>query len=281
MEGGMADVNDSDGTIGGRGPAYPFIPLEKAVDRVQQVYDAGLSRQAFAPVSFYKAWGYEKESGNARQTMAALGYFGLLENRGRGKERKVELSRLARRIILDRVPNSTERLEALREAALMPTAYRKLFDQYGPTLVPDYAMETFLMRDLEYPQSGAKGVISGYRDTFAYARLADIDTMTDDEPADQPQDQPKPDAPEVVAFSSGIKEPAMQPVAEAGRPAAPISGMQFPTASENEIKVMLDGPFLRVSAVVDARGAKKLMKALKANIALLSDDDDEESDFDN
>ena len=42
------------------------------------------------------------------------------------------------------------------------------------------------------------------------------------------------------------------------------------------MKIMLDGGLLRVSTVVDLNGAKKLLKALKANMALLEDDDDDE-----
>ena len=45
--------------------------------------------------------------------------------------------------------------------------------------------------------------------------------------------------------------------------------------AENDIKVMLDGDRLRVPAYVDIRGAKRLLKALKANMALLEDDDEE------
>jgi hypothetical protein len=38
---------------------------------------------------------------------------------------------------------------------------------------------------------------------------------------------------------------------------------------------MLDGDRLRVSAYVDLAGAKRLLKALKANMALLEDEDEE------
>lgn len=267
----MADATNTDVSASGRGPAYPFIPLEKAVERVQRLFDAGLSRQAFAPASFYKAWGYEKESGNARQIMAALNYFGLLDYKGRGKDRKVELTRLARRLILDKVPNSAERLAALREAALMPTVYRKLFDQFGPDLVPDYAMETFLTMEVEYSPAAARNVIAGYRDTFSYAGLDELGTLTGNEPEDQPAGW-SPDIADVLGFKPAGKESVMQPASEAVKAAMPPS-MPLPAASGNEIKVMLDGAFLRVSAVVDAKGAKKLMKALEANIALLDDED--------
>ena len=56
-----------------------------------------------------------------------------------------------------------------------------------------------------------------------------------------------------------------------------ISSVALPLATaENEIKILLDGDRLRVSAYVDAKGAKKLLRALKANMALLEDDETEE-----
>ena len=46
----------------------------------------------------------------------------------------------------------------------------------------------------------------------------------------------------------------------------------------NRIKVMLDGDILHVSAAVDIRGAKKLLRRIKANIELLKEDEDDEDE---
>jgi hypothetical protein len=55
--------------------------------------------------------------------------------------------------------------------------------------------------------------------------------------------------------------------------ASPIA---MDAVNENDIKIMIDGDRIRVSAYVDAKGAKRLLKRLQANIALLEDDSDEE-----
>lgn len=55
-----------------------------------------------------------------------------------------------------------------------------------------------------------------------------------------------------------------------------LLGAQFPRANENDIKVMLDGNFLRISAVIDSAGAKKLIEALDINMALLENGAEEQ-----
>lgn len=155
----------------GRGPAYPFIPLDKAVERAEQIRDANLIRTAAPPVAIYKLWGYGGDNGKSRQTMAALNHFGLLEYVGRGDQRQIKLSDLAHRIVLDRVPDSVERAAALREAALLPSIYGKLWVQYGSALPPDVVIETFLTRDCGYGLEAAENVLSGYKETFHYAGL--------------------------------------------------------------------------------------------------------------
>ena len=172
------EVEKSDAIRAGRGPAYPWISLEKAVDRINQVRDANIPRTAVKPLSFFKIWGYKGDSGPARQTVAALNQYGLIEYVGRGGEKQVQLSPLAHRIIFDKVPNSPERAKALSEAALKPTIYGRLMTKLGVPLPPDFVIETFLTRDCEYSEDAAKSVIGGYKGTLKFAGL--------DNPANMP-----------------------------------------------------------------------------------------------
>lgn len=180
----------------GRGPAYPFIPLEKAVERAEQMRDANLIRIAASPIAIYKVWGYGGDNGKSRQTMAALNHFGLLEYVGRGDQRQVRLSGLSHRIVLDRVPDSLEKAAALREAALLPAIYAKLWNQYGAALPLDVVIDTFLTRDCGYGIEAAGNVLEGYKETFRFAGL--------DAPSQQKPDSPtrsdktlEPNGPEV------------------------------------------------------------------------------------
>ncbi|MGK2871798.1 MAG: hypothetical protein ACSLFL_06045 [Alphaproteobacteria bacterium] len=160
----------------GRGPAYPFISLQKAIERVEQLRDANMLRVATSPLGIYRVWGFGGDNGNARQTMAALNHFGLIEYVGRGDQRQAKLSDLALRIVLDAVPGSKERMTAIREAALLPEVHGKLWDQYKDALPPDVVIETYLTKDCGFNIQGAKNLVGEYRDTFRYAELSQPDT---------------------------------------------------------------------------------------------------------
>ena len=161
----------------GRGPAYPFISLERAMERVEAIREANMARTSVAPGTYYRLWGYGGESGASRQTLAALNHYGLVEYVGRGDNRQVRLAELALRIIFDRVPNSAARTAAIQEAALNPAIHRKLMDRYGLPVPPDFELETFLMRDSDYSEEAAQKVIGIYRDTLRYASLDQPDNM--------------------------------------------------------------------------------------------------------
>ncbi len=65
--------------VQGRNPAYPFIPLSKALERIDTVRSAGAARGEYPPETFYKLWDIGAQSSTARQTMAALNHYGLVE----------------------------------------------------------------------------------------------------------------------------------------------------------------------------------------------------------
>jgi hypothetical protein len=178
----------------GRSPAYPYIDLEKAVERAHQVRAAGAARQAMAPETFYQIWKLGASSSGARQTMAALNHFGLANYQARGDSRKVKLSDLALKIVLDTQPVSAERDAALKDAALSPAIHGDLFEKYGPLLPADFVIQTYLVRDRGYNEQAAKSLISEYKDTLSFAGL--------DKPANMPADDGKPPrddlAPETV-----------------------------------------------------------------------------------
>lgn len=162
-----------------RGPSYPFIDLQKAVERVEQITAKGAERTTLAPESFYKFWGYQPKSSGARQTMAAMNAYGLVEYVGRGRDRKVRLSDCARRIALDRTPNSETRAAALRQSALEPAAFHSLWDQFGPHLPHSDVMISWLVLEKEFNQSGAEVAVENFAATVEFAKL--------DQPSNSPQ----------------------------------------------------------------------------------------------
>lgn len=155
-----------------RGPSYPSLTLEKALQRAQQIADRGAARNKLPPETFYKIWEYGAKSSGARQTMAALNAYGLVEYIGKGKDRRVELTDLARRIILDKRPNSPDRAQHIQRAALEPTIFRELFNEYAGPVLPDRdVMISWLTIDRQFNQQGAEVTADNFIATFEFAGL--------------------------------------------------------------------------------------------------------------
>lgn len=245
--------------VQGRGPAYPYVSLPRAVARAEQLRDANLARASAAPVAIYKIWGWSGDNGNARQTLAALNHFGLVEYVGRGDDRQVRLSDLALRIVLDKTPGSLERAAALKQAALVPGIHQRLWEQYGGGLPPDVVLETFLVRDCKFNGDGAANVIGEYKETLAFSGL--------DKPDEEPPSQ---------AFVGGPAnpDPYVSESAKGVRDQTPVQSL----ASERE---WLRGPLskdtsyrLLVSGEMGPREIGKLIRVLEAQRAVLSEDDE-------
>ncbi len=106
-----------------RSPNFPFIPLKKAIERAEALH-ANHKKEAARLVAIAPSWNYGNKSSGLIQTVAALKQYGLIEDLGSGEDRKVQVSDLTRRIIVDQRPGARE--QALKEAARSP----KLFAEY-------------------------------------------------------------------------------------------------------------------------------------------------------
>jgi len=168
----------------GRSPAFPFIPLQRALERAEtfRVAEGGRPRH-FAPLTAVaKAWGMGAKTGPGIQTVAALGHFGLFEFQGSGEQRSARLTNLALRILLDKQPISAERDELVRQAALKPRIHAELWQRWQNALPSDATLETYLVRDRGFSESGARDLIAEYKATIAFAELG--------QPANIPPEQP-------------------------------------------------------------------------------------------
>jgi hypothetical protein len=216
----------------------------------------------------YRVLGFKGASGASRQIVASLSYYGLLDYIGRGADRKVRLSDLALRIMLDKLPDSPERTAALREAALKPAIHAKLAEELKLPPPADVIMERFLVLDCEYSESAAATIIKVYRDSLEVAGLNNPDKI--DEPEGDIVDPPAP--PTMIddalrGIGAGIGSHAMTPTVQTPLPPPPVD--------PGAMKVALDGNKIVVSAVVGLRDAKRLLKRLEANIALLEEEEND------
>lgn len=170
ISGGPAKSESSALKPGGRSPAYPYIPLARALERAEQL-KAAEGFYAVPPESAYKAWGFGGKSSGARQTLAALKHFGLITYVGLGEGRKVRLSDLSKRILLDSRPDSPDKPKLIREAALKPAIHADLISQFPNGLPSDTTLHTFLVLQREFNESGAKDLIAEFRETASFAGL--------------------------------------------------------------------------------------------------------------
>jgi len=152
-----------------RSPKYPFISLSKSIAQAGKLADfkkgGWVSEDQAA-----EAWSVGKDSSAVPQTVAALSQFGLLEMEGRGKERRVAPSGLARRIL----GSPKTELEALQEAALKPEVFRELWEalQSKPGMDRS-ALVDLLTNNRSWPFNprAADEVLRLFDETMAFAEL--------------------------------------------------------------------------------------------------------------
>lgn len=158
-----------------RSPSYPYIDLKTAVERAEKLWKEN-GKHGVDPEIAATLWGYSKKSSGGRQTLAALGHYGLIERDGGN----VKLSERALDIVM---PGSPKRSEALKAAALAPKAFRELWSSRGADLGLVPQLEFELVRTKGYNQNAVGGMIENYRQTIAYAGLKKSGNMPSDEQA--------------------------------------------------------------------------------------------------
>lgn len=159
---------------------FPMLDLEKALDRVCVLRDAGGG--AYTPIEIAaKHWGYSAKSSGLLRTVGTLNQYKLLDAEGGGQARKIRPSGLATKI-LDHYDH-TVRQAALQEAALSPAVYRELWDRFNGELPPDETLEWELRHGELVGFVGATSVkdfIRTFRSTLEFTRPSQDDTVASD-----------------------------------------------------------------------------------------------------
>lgn len=164
----------------GRGPAYPYVDLPKALTLLEKIVAAKLTpKHPVAPEAIYGFLGMAPKSSAARQSLAALKYYGLVEYSGTGKDRRVRLTERAAILAHDRDPSSKRRERALREAALAPSIFQEIYtEQGGPFLPAREALETFLKLDKGFDEDSSKRAVGHFLNTIELAGLDQPDSAS-------------------------------------------------------------------------------------------------------
>lgn len=183
-----------------RSPPFPYVGLSKALEKTDQLYSAVRHHAAALPTAA-KAWDTGPKSSATLQSVAALIQYGLLEDEGSGDARKVKLTPLALKIVMDKRPDSSERQSAIKEAALNPKTFEEIYSQFGPALGIDDALllhsltaERVQQGRAPYSEQSAADVIRVYKDTIGFSGISESDKKDDKSDDADLEDGPrKPD----------------------------------------------------------------------------------------
>lgn len=190
-----------------RSPAYPFVSLKLAVERVRELYEQERTHEArIGTVAGH--WGFKPKSSGGHQTIGALKQYGLLEDAGGNlDERKVKLTELARRITLH-AEGSDERAELLRRAAVNPPLYSDMFSKWDVEFPSDENIRSYLLFERNFNEVAIASVINNYKDTLQYSGVTKDDTMSDKAGDTSSQDESRGHGMEPSAASTAGTEGA-------------------------------------------------------------------------
>lgn len=87
--------------------------------------------------------------------MSALKNYGLIDDEGSGAARKLKLTELALRILLDTRPDSEERKLYMRQAALSPKVVADVYAKFEGTLPSEATINHYLVLERGFSQSTA------------------------------------------------------------------------------------------------------------------------------
>ena len=160
----------------GRSPAYPSVPLGVALEKAEAQFEK--EGKYPAPLSLaFKAWGYSPKSSGGRDVRASLRYFGLTVVEGEGNAAKVKLTEDALRVITDKREDQTEKNGIIRRLALNPMAHKKLWAKFPDGIKSDANAAHYLQWDEGYNGTAADAVVAEFKETAAFARLYEPDSV--------------------------------------------------------------------------------------------------------
>lgn len=159
-----------------RSPSYPAIDLKEAIERTDMLYKHERSSQI--PVDVVLGhWGYSKGSGAGLVQIAALKKFGLLSEEGSGDDRQVQITKLAKDIL---IPHSEEeRSAAILKAATLPSIYKEILHRYSDGLPSDQTLRAYLVKEREFNDNAIREFIKIMKATFSFANVVPGDIIDD------------------------------------------------------------------------------------------------------
>ena len=153
-----------------RSPNYPSLPLERALE-LAEVLLKDHNRYSVSLKVAAESWGVSPESSYLAQHIAALSYYGLISTEGEKDSKKIKISELAYKILMDKRPDSQDRKDLILEAALNPGMIKKLFDTYPSGLPADHALEYELTTKHQFNPKSVTDFITLFKKNMDFAQI--------------------------------------------------------------------------------------------------------------
>lgn len=225
------------------GTRFPFINLQKALDRTEQMFKADPQGRPMAVPTVYDVWGYSSKSSGGHQTVGALKAYGLLHDSGSLADRKLFLTDAAKRYFLDE--REGQRAALLKRFALTPKLLAAVWEDWHGSPPADNIARSYLKLDRKLNEQSARSFLGIYKDNIALADLKGSDIV--DVEAIEP----------VTGADAFIRD------RDVGTPPPPPPPSPTPPAGSAP-KVTLDGDQLTIAASIPLKELPTLLKKLKA-----------------
>jgi hypothetical protein len=163
-----------------RSPNYPNYSLGDCLTYLLKFYNKYGTNESHYEDAITQM-GHSPTSSTAGRLLASMYSYGLLEDRGSGKNKFVRISRLAQEILLE-TDNSSRRIELLQKAALLDNSMHSIWEKWGSTLPAEDTIKKSLQLEMNYSPEGAKRFAGVITNTYQYAKLFESNTTSSDEP---------------------------------------------------------------------------------------------------
>lgn len=162
--------------VSGRSPAYPYIDLSTGIDFIHKIHGVAKGHNVNTE-SLAKQIGFSGLNGSSKKTLAALKYYGLIDQPHGSKETKLSERALH---IIHGVSGSQEQKQAIQEAFLAPSIYAYCWDTWGNDLISDEIIKSHLILKKGFNDSTVMKFISGYKKSLNFSGM--VQSPDADEP---------------------------------------------------------------------------------------------------
>lgn len=158
-----------------RSPNFPIIGLEEAINNIEKIYKAD-GRAGSLRATALKHLGYKGEHGASLPVLSAMKKFGLIREEGKN----IYLTREAEIILIS--SDMKRRRETIKECALKPDIYEKLWELYAKSGLPsDETLKDKLIFDFKFNEKAVPSFINNFRNTLKFANIESEGELFDEE----------------------------------------------------------------------------------------------------